>query len=89
MADELDDPILRQRSQALRLANTGQRVGYLLLAVALVVFVVGIVVGLNDAITTIIVVCMAVAALVLGPAIILGYAAKAAEREERTGHTGH
>ena len=89
MADELDDPILRRRSQALRLANAGQRAGYLLLAAALVLFVVGIAVGLNDTMTTIIVICLAVAAVVLGPAIILGYAAKAAEREERTGSTGH
>ena len=84
-----DDPILRQRARALRLANTGQRVGYLLLAVAMVVFVAGLAVGLNDTFTTVIVVCMAVAAVVLGPAIILGYAAKAADREERTGRTGH
>ena len=84
-----DDPILRQRAQALRLANTGQRVGYSLLLLAMVAFFVGLFVGLNDVFTTIIVVCMAVAALVLGPSIILGYAAKAADREERTGKTGH
>ncbi len=84
-----DDPILHRRAQALRLANTGQRVGYLLLLVALVLFGVGLAVGLNDTFTTAIAVCMAVAAVVLGPSIILGYAAKAAEREERTGKTGH
>ena len=84
-----DDPILQRRAQALRLANAGQRLGYLLLGVAIVVFIVGLVIGLNDIATTIVVVCMAIAALVLGPAIILGYAAKAAEREERTGRTGH
>ena len=84
-----DDPILRRREQALRLANAGQRTGYLLLLVAMVAFVGGIFVGLNDVITTMVVVCLAVAAVVLGPSIILGYAAKAAEREERTGRTGH
>jgi hypothetical protein len=89
MPDQIDDPILRRRSQALRLANAGQRLGYALLALALVVFVFGIAVGLTDTVTAIIVVCMAVAAIVLGPSIILGYAAKAAEREERTGSTGH
>jgi hypothetical protein len=84
-----DDPILQRRAQALRLANAGQRLGYLLLGVAIVVFITGLLIGLNDVTTTIVVVCMAIAALVLGPAIILGYAAKAAEREERTGRTGH
>lgn len=84
-----DDPILRRRAQALRLANAGQRLGYLLLGLAIVVFIAGLVIGLNDTATTIVVVCMAIAAIVLGPSIILGYAAKAAEREERTGRTGH
>lgn len=84
-----DDAVLRRRAQALRLATTGQRVGYLLLVVAMVVFGVGLAAGLNDTVTTLIAVCMALAACVLAPAIILGYAAKAAEREERTGRTGH
>ncbi len=84
-----DDPILRQRARAVRLANMGQRLGYALLAAALVVFAVGLAIGLSELTTTIVVVCMALAAVVLGPAIILGYAAKAAEREERTGKTGH
>ena len=84
-----DDPILQRRAQALRLANAGQRGGYLLLLAAMLAFAVGMFVGLNDAITTVVVVCLAMAAVVLGPSIILGYAAKAADREERTGRTGH
>ncbi|MEY2418515.1 MAG: hypothetical protein QOG90_1195 [Actinomycetota bacterium] len=88
-ASDEDERILRHRAQATRLASTGQRVGYALLGVALVVFVFGMATGLNSTETTIVVVCLAVAALVLGPAIILGYAAKAADREERTGRTGH
>jgi hypothetical protein len=84
-----DDPILQRRAQALRLANTGQRVGYSLLGIAMVVFVAGLAMGLTDTAMTIVVVCLAIAALLLGPSIILGYAAKAAEREERTGRTGH
>ncbi|HUR78041.1 MAG TPA: hypothetical protein VMZ22_08830 [Acidimicrobiales bacterium] len=88
MADD-HDPILVQRARALRLANVGQRAGYGLLGIAMFVFGVGLVTGLNDAITTVVVLSMGLAALVLGPAIILGFAAKAAEREERTGSTGH
>jgi hypothetical protein len=84
-----DERILRQRSRALMLANTGQRVGYGLLGVSLLLFFAGLVFGLTNLITTLISVCMALAALVLGPSIILGYAAKAAERYEKTGKTGH
>lgn len=84
-----DERILRQRSNALRLANTGQRIGYSLLGVSLLLFFGGLIFGLTDLIVTLIVVCMAIAALTLGPAIILGYAAKAADRFEKTGKTGH
>ncbi|HVV35606.1 MAG TPA: hypothetical protein VHC63_03320 [Acidimicrobiales bacterium] len=84
-----DERILRQRAQAARLAALGQRVGYALLGIALVVFVFGMATDLNGTETAVVVVCLAVAGVVLGPAIILGYAAKAAEREERTGRTGH
>ncbi len=84
-----EDPILQRRAQALRLANAGQRTGYGLLVVAMVTFFVGLGIGLNGAITTIVVISMALAAIILAPSIILGYAAKAAEREERTGQTGH
>jgi hypothetical protein len=87
--DDGGDPILRRRAQALRLANTGQRTGYLLLLVALVVLIGGLAAGLNDTVTTVIALCMGLAALILAPSIILGYAAKAAEREERTGSSGH
>ncbi len=84
-----DDLVLKRRAQALQLANTGQRVGYLLLLAAMVTFFIGLAIGLSGLTTTIIVVCLALAAVILAPAIILGYAAKAAEREERTGKTGH
>ena len=84
-----DERILRQRALAMKVANAGQRTGYLLLLVALILFVVGLVAGLNDTYVTLIVIAMVVAALALGPAIILGYAAKAAERFEKTGKTGH
>ena len=84
-----DELILRRRALATRLAATGQRIGYALLGVALVVFVFGMFTDLNTTETTIVVVCLALAAVILAPAIILGYAAKAADRYDRTGKTGH
>jgi hypothetical protein len=86
---EDEDPILRQRARALRLADLGQRTGYLLLGVAMIAFFVGLATGFGGISTTIVVVAMALAAVILAPAIILGYAAKAAERFEQTGRTGH
>jgi hypothetical protein len=85
-----DDPVLRQRARLARLAATGQRTGYLLLLVAIVAFVVGAVTSFPSASVIIVIAALVVAAIVLLPAIILGYAVKAAEREERgEGYRGH
>jgi sugar phosphate permease len=84
-----DERILRQRALATRLANTGQRAGYLLLLVAMVLFFVGLVVGYTDTIVRLVIGAFVAGAVVLGPSIILGYAAKAADRFEKTGKTGH
>lgn len=78
-----DDPVLRRRAQIARLADLGQKVGYGLFGVAVVAFVVAAVVGFSPAWVTVIVVAMVVGSVVLAPAIVLGFAAKAADREDR------
>lgn len=67
-----------------RMAALGQRVGYGLIAVAVVGFVVGLVVGFeNRVVTTVVGGALAATTVTLLPAIILGFAVKAAEREDR------
>lgn len=78
-----DDPVRLKRAQAARLAEAGERVGYLLLGVAVVTFVVGAVRGFSGVTTTVVTVALIAMTLVLAPAIVLGYAVKAAEREDR------
>lgn len=78
-----DDPVLAKRARAARLAEVGQRVGYLFLLVAVVAFVVGAVRGFDEVVTTVVTVALAVMTMLLAPAIVLGYAVKAAEREDR------
>jgi predicted membrane protein len=78
-----DDPVLRRRAQIARLADLGQKVGYALFGVAVVAFVVAAVAGFSPAWVTVIVVAMVVGSIVLAPAIVLGFAAKAADREDR------
>ena len=78
-----DDPVLARRAALARLAATGQRIGYGLIAVAVVGFVVGQVVGFeNRAVTTVVSVALAATVVTLLPAIILGFAVKAAEKED-------
>jgi hypothetical protein len=77
------DPILVRRARYARLANLGNRVGYTLLLVAIVAFVVGFVAGFPQAAVTVSIAGLVGACVVLPPAIVAGYAVKAAEREDR------
>ena len=83
MAAVTSDPIRDRRERIARAAETGQRAGYLLFGVAIVAFVVGFIAGFDGAVVAIVVGALAVGSLVLAPSIVFGYAAKAAEREDR------
>ena len=61
----------------------GKRVGYGLFALAVVLFVVGMVAGFTSALTSGIVASLLIGSLVLAPAIVFGYTVKAADREDR------
>lgn len=78
-----DDPVLDRRRRIAGLVRTGQRVGYGLFGLAIVLFAVGLVVGFGGAITPGIVASIVLGSIVLAPAIVFGYAVKAAEREDR------
>jgi hypothetical protein len=77
------DPVRAKRAQLQRLASLGQRIGYLLFGVAMVAFFYGFFVDFNSTVVAVIVASMAVGSVALAPAIVLGYAVKAAEREDR------
>jgi len=77
------DPVRERRAWVARLATTGQRVGYALFLAAIVLFVVGLLTELSGGITGAVVACLIVGSAVLAPAIVLGFAARAAEREDR------
>lgn len=77
------DPIRERRARIAKLVEVGQRVGYGLFGLAVVAFVIGFVVGFGSATVTIVVTSLVVGSLVLAPAIVFGYAVKAAEREDR------
>jgi hypothetical protein len=78
-----DDPVLARRARIARLTEVGQRLGYSLFGLAIVLFIVGFVGSYSDLLVTMIVVCLGVGSAVLAPAIVFGYAVKAAEREDR------
>jgi hypothetical protein len=79
----MDDPVRERRARIDRLSRLGQRVGYACYAVAVVAFFVGFATRYSGALVAVIVAALVVGSVTLLPAIILGYAVKAAEREDR------
>jgi ABC-type Fe3+ transport system permease subunit len=77
------DPVRERRQRVARWTQVANRLGYLCFAVAIVTFVIGFVVSFNATVATIVVTSMIVGSVLLAPAIVLGYAVKAAEREDR------
>ena len=83
------DPVLVRRARIAKLVEVGQRLGYGLFGLALVLFFVGFAVGFTTTITTVVVVALIAGSLVLAPAIVFGYAVKAADRADRGLPDGH
>lgn len=77
------DPVLARRAQFSKWAKLGNRIGYSLFGISLGSFVYGAAFTFTDAVSIIATVTLLIGSLVLMPAIILGYAVKAAEREDR------
>ena len=85
-----DDPILARRAAIRRAAKAGLRIGYGCFGVSLLLFAVGAASGFPGWSTALLTVLLVAGSVILAPAIVLGYAVKAADREdrERGGHTG-
>lgn len=77
------DPVRQQRARIDRLASTGKRLGFALFGLATVVLVAGLLTTFSDLVAAVVVACLVAGSIVLAPAIIFGYATKAAERQDR------
>jgi hypothetical protein len=78
-----DDPVRARRARFARGAALGQRAGYASFGVAVVAFVVGAFTEFNNAVVIVVIGTLIAGSLLLAPAIILGYAVRAADREDR------
>lgn len=77
------DPVRLRRRQIAKWSLLANRVGYLLWAVAIATFVIGFAVGFNSTVSAIVIACLVAGMVLLAPTIIIGYAVKAAERDDR------
>lgn len=75
--------MLARRRQMARASDLGQQLGYGLFGVAVVLFVVAFATGFTGALVTAILVALGLGSALLAPAIVVGYAVKAADREDR------
>lgn len=77
-----DDPVRRRRREIARWTARANRAGYALYGLAIGLFVVAFITKWNSGFTAAIAGCLVLGSLLLAPAIVLGYAIKAAERED-------
>ena len=77
-----DDPVRQRRQQVAKWTLLANRVGYLVLALAVTLFVTAFAFGFTSTMATLIVISLVVSFTLLAPSIVLGYAVKAAERED-------
>jgi hypothetical protein len=77
-----DDPVRARRAAFARWTLLANRVGYLVLALAMALFVLAFLFGFNATMATLVVICLVVSFVLLAPSIVLGYAVKAAERDD-------
>lgn len=77
------DPVRARRRQVARYVKLAKRAGYLLLLGAVVAVVIGLASDLTTGITTAATICLVLGSAFLAPAVIVGYAVNAAERDDR------
>lgn len=83
MLDPSLDPVRARRARVARWTLLANRIGYLLLAIAVALFFVALMLGFNATLATLVIVTMVLSFALLAPSIVLGYAVKAADREDR------
>ena len=76
------DPVRARRATIAKWTLIANRVGYLFVALAMALFFMAFVFDFNATMATLIIVSFVIGCALLAPSIILGYAVKAAERDD-------
>ena len=77
------DPVRARRAQVAKWTLLANRVGYLFVAVSMALFVIAFAVGFSSTMASLVIVSFVIGCILLAPSIIVGYAVKAAERDDR------
>ena len=76
------DPVRARRAAVARWNRRATRVGYALFLIAVVMFFVALATDFSSGKVTVITTSMIVGSVLLAPAIVVGYAVKAAEKDD-------
>lgn len=72
-----------KRQQIAKWTLIANRVGYMFMALAMSAFVMAFAFGFKGPLVTVVTASLIIGSILLAPSIVLGYAVKAAEREDR------
>jgi hypothetical protein len=82
MASEEIDPVRERRARIARINEIANRIGYALFAIAMACFLIAFFVGFKGPLVTAVPACLIAGSILLAPSIVIGYAVKAAERDD-------
>lgn len=77
------DPVLARRATIKKWTLLANRVGYLFVALAMALFFIAFALGFSAVMASLVIISFVIGCVLLAPSIIVGYAVKAAEREDR------
>lgn len=77
------DPVLVKRAKVRRLASRGQRLGFAIYGVDVVLFFIALAVGFEGWLATAVTVGLIAGSVVLLPSILVAYSVRAADRDDR------
>lgn len=77
------DPVLARRDRIRRLVTVASRAGYVLLLASVIVFFIAVNQGFSAPMSTLVIVALVASFILLAPAIVFGYAVRAADRADR------
>lgn len=83
MSNAPHDPVRARREKVAHYNLLANRIGYLFMAVSMSCFVMAFAFGFKGPLVTVVVVTLIAGSILLAPSIVIGYAVKAAEREDR------
>lgn len=82
-ASEEIDPALVRRAHIKKWTLLANRVGYLFVALSMALFFIAFALGFSPVMATLVIISFVIGCILLAPSIIVGYAVKAAERDDR------